>query len=41
MGAMGRSAAAGQPRNSAIGLASSAPIQPKFPFTLPLPWSWV
>ena len=40
-GATGSSAAAGQPRKRAIGLASRAPIQPKFPFTLPLPWSCV
>src|SRR5437764_4734884 len=40
-GATGRMAAAGHPRSSAIGCASSAPIQPKFPLTLPLKWSWV
>src|SRR5437762_4470418 len=40
-GATGRIAAAGQPSSSAIGCASSAPIQPKLPLTLPLPWSWV
>src|SRR6202521_5322391 len=34
--ARGSRAAAGQPKNSAIGCASSAPIQPKLPFT-PLP----
>src|SRR2546423_184259 len=38
-GARGRSAAAGQPRKSAIGCARSAPIQPKFPLTSPLPRS--
>src|SRR5436190_8776469 len=40
-GATGRIAAAGQPSSNAIGCASSAPIQPKLPLTLPLPWSWV
>src|SRR5256714_8792392 len=40
-GATGRMAAAGHPRSSAIGCARSAPIQPKFPLTLPLKWSWV
>jgi len=37
MKASGRSAAAGQPRKRAIGWASRAPAQPKFPFTSPLP----
>src|SRR3954465_2006300 len=39
--ATGRIAAAGQPSSSAIGWASSAPAQPKFPLTFPLPRSCV
>src|SRR5947209_16969693 len=39
--ANGNNAAAGQPTSNAIGRASNAPIQPKFPLMLPWPCSWV